>query len=452
MTYRYRVATVFLLGFFIDCINIFMPTVALPTVTDAFAVGSAASAWVGNAYMLGLTLVIPLSTWLAGRWGARRVLAVSMLAFAVSAWGCGQAASFAALVSWRLAQGMAGGLLIPVGQALTFDLFQGPERARVSTLVMAVALLAPALAPSLGGLIVDRYSWPWVFHANLPLALLTALLAWAWIAKTPGNLQPRPDFKGLLLVSGALACLLLGLSLYGADHGPLVSLASLVAGVACALRYHRHYRRAGQGVIELALLGSVRLRVSMLVYHAIPGVFTGVNLLNIFYLQQVLHLSAQASGLYLVVYAAGACIAMLAAGRLYNRVGACRLLLLGMGLHSLGIALLVLVDSPMHSPLLIAAYGLMGVGGGMGANAAQTTALLDFSGERMQQASVLWNVNRQMAFSLGATWLLMLFNLWPAGTDVLRAYHLTFALAAVLGLLPALCLRALALEHPRHAR
>lgn len=189
MTYRYRVATVFLFGFFIDCINIFMPAVALPRISSDFAVGSAASAWVANAYMLGLTLVIPLSTWLAGRCGARQVLATSMLAFAISAWGCGQASSFAALVAWRLAQGMAGGLLIPLGQALTFNLFQGAERARVSTLVMAVALLAPALSPSVGGLIVDRYSWPWVFHANLPLALLTAALAWAWIGRrpVPGN-------------------------------------------------------------------------------------------------------------------------------------------------------------------------------------------------------------------------------------------------------------------------
>ncbi|TFF39410.1 MFS transporter [Pseudomonas sp. RIT623] len=452
MTYRYRVATVFLLGFFIDCINMFMPAIALPTITGQFAVASAASAWVGNAYMLGLTLVIPLSTWLSARWGPRRVLAASMLAFALSAWGCGQASSFAALIAWRLAQGMAGGLLIPVGQALTFNLFQGPQRARVSTLVMAVALLAPALSPSIGGLIVDRYSWPWVFHANLPFALLTAALAWAWIAEAPGNRQPRPDFKGLLLVSGALACLLSGMSLYGAGHGSLVLLASLAAGLACALLYRAHYRHAGHGIVELTLLASARLRVAMLVYHAIPGVFTGVNLLNIFYLQQVLHLSAHATGLYMILYAAGAFIAMLAVGRLYNRVGARRLLLLGMLVHSLGIALLARVDSAAHNPLLIAAYGLMGLGGGMGANAAQTTALLDFNGERMQQASVLWNLNRQMAFSLGATLLLMLFNLWPEGTDAPQAYHLTFALAALLGLVPIMRLRALPLEPPCHAR
>lgn len=451
MTYRYRVATVFLMGFFIDCINIFMPAVALPRITDEFAVANTSSAWVGNAYMLGLTLVIPLSTWLVGRSGARRLLSASMLAFAVATWGCGAATSFAGLIAWRLAQGLAGGLLIPVGQALTFNLFQGHERARVSTLVMAVALIAPALAPTLGGLIVDRHGWPWVFHSNIPLALLAAALAWAWVREAPHTQQPRPDFYGLLLVSGALACLLLGMSLYGAGHGATLALACLALGLLCALLYRAHYRRSAQGVVELKLLASARLRVSMLVYHAIPGVFTGVNLLNIFYLQQVLQLSAQASGLFMVVYAACAFAAMLLVGRAYNRLGARRLLLLGMLVHSLGIALLAMVTSARDTYWLIAAYGLMGIGGGMGANTAQTTALLDFSNTQLQQASVLWNINRQMAFSIGATLLLMLFNLLPGDTDITPTYHLTFVLAALLGLAPLACLRALPQELPRHA-
>ena len=213
MTYRYRLATVFLMGFFIDCINIFMPAVALPTIAAEFHVGISAGAWVANAYMLGLTLAIPLAPWLADRWGARGLMAGSMLAFAVAAWACGEAGSFGQLVGWRFIQGMAGGLVIPVGQALAFNRFQGPERARVSTLVMAVALIAPALSPWLGGLIVDHGSWRWVFHSNIALALAAAGLAWLWVRDAPATARQRPDLKGLVLVSAALAAWLLGMSL-----------------------------------------------------------------------------------------------------------------------------------------------------------------------------------------------------------------------------------------------
>lgn len=451
MTFRYRVAAVFLTGFFIDCVNIFMPAVALPRISAELAVSAASSAWVSNAYILGLTLVMPLSTWLAGRWGARALLTLSMLVFALAAWGCGQADSFAALVAWRFVQGLAGGLLIPVGQALTFNLFQGAERTRVSTLVMAVALLAPALSPSLGGMIVDHGRWPWVFQASVPLALLAAAMACCWLGATPRLARPRPDLKGLVLVAGALACLLLGLSAYGAGYSAGVALAWLAAGLICGLGYRAHYKRTGHGVLELSLLASARLRVAMLVYQAVPGVFTGVNLLNLFYLQEELHLSAGASGLCMLVYAGGAFAAMLLGGRAFNRVGARRLLLLALLLHSLGIALLVQVDSALDSLLLIAAYGLMGCGGGLAANTAQTTALLDFEGERTQQASVLWNINRQMAFSVGAALFLMLFNLLHQHLDTARAYHLTFALAALCGLLPVLRLTTLPKEHTCHA-
>ena len=218
MTYRYRLAAVFLMGFFVDCINIFMPAIALPTIAAEFHVGVSAGAWVANAYMLGLTLAIPVSTWLAGRWGARRLMAGSMLAFALAVWACGLAGTFGQLIGWRFVQGMAGGLMIPVGQAAAFNLFQGPERARISTLVMAVALIAPALSPWLGGLIVDHGSWRWIFHSNIPLALAAAALAWGWVRDTPSERPPRPDLKGLALISIALASLLTGMSLYGAGR------------------------------------------------------------------------------------------------------------------------------------------------------------------------------------------------------------------------------------------
>ncbi len=456
MTYRYRLATVFLMGFFVDCINIFMPAVALPTIAAEFHVGISAGAWVANAYMLGLTLAIPLAPWLADRWGARGLMAGSMLAFALAAWACGEAGSFGQLVGWRFIQGMAGGLVIPVGQALAFNRFQGPERARVSTLVMAVALIAPALSPWLGGLIVDHGSWRWVFHSNIALALAAAGLAWLWVRDAPATARQRPDLKGLVLVSAALAAWLLGMSLYGAGQGSGQGLAlawlGMAAGLAFTVLYALHARKTAHPIVELQLLKSPRLRMSVAVYHAIPGVFTGVNLLNIFYLQDMLHLSAQATGRFMMVYAGGALVSMLVGGRLYNRAGARPLFIASMVLHSLGIAALAAVAGPADPWLLAGAYGLMGLGGGLGANTAQTTALLDFDGRQTQQASVIWNLNRQMAFSVGAAFFLMVFNMLATRLDAGRAYHITFLIASLAGLVPLLQLRSLHTLKDHHAR
>lgn len=438
MSYRYKVASIFLLGFFIDCINIFMSAVALPSLSATLQVSSASVAWVANAYILGLTLIIALSTWLAARFGSREILTASMLVFSGSVWLCGQADSFHELVIWRFVQGIGGGLLIPVGQALTFNLFHGEQRAKISTLIMAVALIAPAMSPTVGGLIVDISSWRGVFYSTLPFSLLAAGLSWWWIREgKPAELQ-RPDIKGLLLVSAVLASLLMGMSLYGGDYPPLAALGFVIAGLTFIALYLLHYRRCSNAIIDLSLLRSRKLSTSIFIYYAIPGVFTGVNLMSIFFLQNTLHFSARLTGMFMILYAIGAFIAMILCGRVYNRIGARRLFTLGMLLHSAGIATLVLVNAPTDLWLIMIAYSLMGIGGGIGANTAQTTSLMDFTGGDTHKASVIWNINRQMSFSLGAALFLMIFNvlLPPLGTT--PAYQATFAIAALVGLLPLL--------------
>lgn len=436
MDYRYRIASIFLLGFFIDCINIFMSAVALPSLAASLGVSTPSVAWVANAYILGLTLIIPLSTWLAARFGGRGILTTSMLVFSMATWLCGQADSFPELVIWRFVQGVGGGLLIPVGQALTFNLFQGEQRAKISTLVMAVALIAPAISPTVGGVIVDSRSWRWVFYSNIPLSLIAAGMAWLWIKEGHPGSQSRPDILGLLLVSAALASLLTGMSLYGGEGPAMAAIACIAAGLMFVALYWRHYRRTDEAILDLSLLKSPRLGTSILIYYAIPGVFTGVNLISIFFLQNTLQFSARQSGMFMILYATGAFIAMLGCGRAYNRVGAKRLFSLGMLLHSAGIASLMTVNTATDLWLIVIAYSLMGIGGGIGANTAQTTALMDFKGSDTHKASVIWNINRQLSFSVGAALFLMIDNLLLKQLDPTPAYHATFAIAALAGLLP----------------
>lgn len=302
----------------------------------------------------------------------------------------------------------------------------------------------------MGGLIVDHASWRWVFHANIPLALAAAVLSWLWVRGTPSRAQCRPDLKGLLLISAALTSALTGMSLYGAGQGTMPALGWLASAVVLAALYARHYRTVGNAIVDLRLLGSRRLTMSIWIYYAIPGVFTGVNLLNIFYLQDTLHMSAERTGMFMMVYGSGALGAILMCGKLYNRVGARVLFFLGMLMHSLGIATLAAVNAVQDVQVLVIAYALMGMGGGIGANTAQTTALLDFEGEDTHKASVLWNINRQMAFSVGAALLLMLFNLFLNRLTATGAYHLTFAVAAMVGLTPIFQLRTLRTEKPSH--
>ncbi|EDU60688.1 MFS transporter [Providencia stuartii] len=434
MSYRYKIATVFLIGFFIDCINIFMSAIALPDIASAFSTSQSMVAWVANSYILGLVLIMPLSLWLAGQLGNQKLLSISMLLFSVSVLLCGLSHSIYSLVVWRFIQGVAGGLLIPVGQALVFELFPGKERHRISTLIMVVALTAPAFSPAVGGMIIDSLSWRWVFYANLPFSLFAAILAWWWVNNDGRQQREKPDVIGLIMVSFSLLFLLLSFSFYNDYHSLVLAVSSFLFSAFILVLYLQYAKKCSAPILNFQLLVNSNLRNAFIVYYAVPGVFTGVNLLNIFNLQSNLHFSAAQTGMFMLLYAAGALLSMLSGGYLYHHVGKKTLFFAGMTTHSLGIMLLFWVSSYSDLPLLIAAYLLMGAGGGLCTNTAQISALIDFSGKDLLQGSVLWNINRQVSFSVGTVVLVSIFSVVTVQNDLLR-YQYTFMIAAVVGLL-----------------
>ncbi|CRL65249.1 MFS transporter [Proteus vulgaris] len=436
MTYRYQIAAIFLLGFFIDCINIFMSAIALPALADDMQISIVSVTWVSNSYILGLTLIIPLSHWLSQRFGIRALMVTSMLMFSLSVALVGSSDSFSELILWRFIQGVSGGLLIPIGQALTFQYFQGHERSKISTIIMAIALIAPAISPTLGGFIVDMASWRWVFYSNIPFSLLTAFLAFIWVKEPLPKENTTPDIKGIILISLLIVSGLFALSAYGEYHSTLLALVIAVLSVCFAVLYYYHYRRHTSPVINLALLKNRNLSISIFIYYCIPGVFTGVNILAIFYLQQYLKFTAQGTGVFMLLYALGAFISMTISGVLYNKLGMKRLFVFALLLYSAGIALLIFVNSNTDILLLIIAYLVIGIGGGIGANTAQTTALYDFNSQKLVQASVIWNINRQVVFSVGATVVAMLFNIFSLFCLPQTAYNMTFLICALIGILP----------------
>ncbi len=159
----------------------FIASVAFPAMAESLHASVSALAWVSNGYIAGLTVAILFSALLTRFIGARRLFMLSLLLFSAAGLAAGFASSLGSLIAWRVVQGLGGGLLIPVGQALAWQQFKPHERAKISSAVMLVALLAPACSPAVGGLLVELLGWRWIFFVTLPLALLTLLLAGCWL-------------------------------------------------------------------------------------------------------------------------------------------------------------------------------------------------------------------------------------------------------------------------------
>ncbi|PAA27881.1 MFS transporter [Pseudomonas fragi] len=389
MAYRNKIALVYLLGFALDLVNMFAAAIAYPAISQELQASVTQMAWVGNAYMLGLTLIILPSVWLAAVFGEKRLIMASLLMFSVASWCVAQSTTIEALIGWRLLQGLAGGLLIPVGQALVYRHFPVRERARLTSVILLVALLVPALSPAVGGWVVQAGSWRWVFYANLPLALLALLLAACWLAS-----QPRPASR------------------------PALS-----------------YQRVAAGARNMAsLLKSPLLRVAMLTYLFIPGIFIGTQLVSILYLHQ-LGLSPAQTGALMLPWALASALGISLSRYQFNRLGPKPLLVLGMTAQALGIGLLTRIDAP-DTWLPIALYGLMGFGGSLCSSTAQNTAFIDITPEHMGHASALWNINRQLSFLLGPALMMALYGALTSITSTPHAFALCFAIGCALTLVP----------------
>ena len=393
MAYRTKIAAVYLLSFALDLVNMFAVSIAYPQIGVDLQASVSQLAWIGNAYMLGLTLIILPSVWLAAVVGEKRLLLISLGVFTAATWGVAQATSIETLIGWRLLQGLGGGLLIPVGQAMVYREFRPHERARLTSVILLVALMVPALSPVLGGWVVEATSWRWVFYANLPLALIALILTQCWVRPVTQSARPAP-----------------------------VRLATLAH-----------------------LLKSPLLRVAMLTYLCIPGIFMGTQLVSILYVHQLGYGPAQ-TGALMLPWALASALGIALSRYRFNRWGPKPLLLAGMSAQALGIALLIqLQDGPLWLP--IALYALMGLGGSLCSSTAQNTAFIDVPADHMAPASALWNLNRQLSFLLGPALMMGLFSALSSITSTSHAFALCFAIGAGMTLVPLI--PALRLNTPR---
>lgn len=442
MNYRTRVAVVYLLGFFVDLINMFIANVAYPGIARHFQAPVSALAWVSTGYILGLTLVIPLSRWLTARFGARRIFIVSVVIFMLASLGAGTAGSLMSLIVWRIVQGLGGGLLIPVGQTLTYSLFRSHERARLSAMIMLVGLLAPALSPAFGGMIVDSFSWRWVFVASLPLAMLTWILALFWLrdeeVKEPAG---RFELSGFLLAGAALALVLPGLTLLGETGDVATGVVLLLCGLILMTIFVRKSLQQSRPLLELTLIKDPLLRTAMLIYQCIPGIFTGISLIAMLYLQQELHFSAAQAGGLMVPWSLASFVAISVTGKMFNRAGPRALFIPGCLIQGMGIGFLAALSVTQQPWLAVTAFSLMGFGSSLCSSTAQSCAFLQVRQNALADASALWNINRQLSFCLGVTVVSVMLNVLQVYIPQ-HAYRLSFIIAAVSVLLPVmLCLK-----------
>ncbi|MFI9451955.1 DHA2 family efflux MFS transporter permease subunit [Amycolatopsis sp. NPDC052450] len=360
-----RIAAVIALGGLMAVLDTTIVAVALPRFMTTFSASLTTIQWIATAYALGMVAAMPLAATFAQRWGARRVYLVALLVFAAASAAAGAAGDLGWLIAARAVQGLAGGLINPLGMTIGFGAVAPERRSRMTTITGLPLLIGPILGPMLGGLLLDSLSWRALFFITVPPALLGVAGVLRWVpADTPSEERAPIDFAGgLLLVPGVVAVA------YGFSEetvGMNVRAAIVAAGVALMAVFIRRSWRHHAPLLNVRLLRDRTFGRNTAVLILYAGPYFGSMLLMPAYIQVMRGDSAMISALMMVPGTIGMGLTIQFAARVLERFGPRIVVGSGLSLAIISTALTILVLTPDTPYPVLAILGVL-QGAGTGA-------------------------------------------------------------------------------------
>ena len=399
---RYFVTLIVAVALFMETMDSTVIATSLPAIAADLGEDPIALKLALTSYLLSLAVFIPLSGWMADKFGARTVFRAAIVVFTVGSAACGFAQGLADFVLFRVIQGMGGAMMVPVGRLVILRSIPKSELISALAWLTVPALMGPVIGPPLGGFIATFASWRWIFWINIPVGILGVILATRYIENIREDDVPPLDVKGFILSGIGLSGLAFGFTSIGQGLFPThVVLALLAAGViGCAL-YVRHARIAPAPLLDLGLLKVKTFFVSVVggfVYRI--GIGAMPFLLPLFF-QLGFGMSAFQSGLLTFVSAIGAIAMKTTAAPIIRRYGFKRVLVVNALISSLFLAVIALfTPATPHAVIL----GLLLVGGffkSLQFTSINTIAYADIDNRAMSRATSFASVAQQLSLSAG---------------------------------------------------
>ncbi len=398
-----RIGIVVVLGTIMSILDTTIVAVALHTLSHDFNVDLSTIQWVTTGYLLALAIVIPVSGWAVHRLGAKPVYITSLALFVVGSTLCGFAWSASSLILFRVIQGLGGGMIMPVGQAIMARA-AGPQRmGRVMGIIGVPQLLGPILGPVIGGIIVSNTTWRLIFFVNVPIGILAIFLAQTFLPASTKDNDHRFDLTGFLLLSPGLALIVYGLSEVGTTGSFSGSTVwgTLIGGlVLCALFVLRSLR-APEPLIDMRLFKDRTFSMAAIGIFLVGATLYGTMFLLPFYYQLVRGDSAWQAGLLMAPQGIGAALIMRYAGNRSDRLGPRHVAPYGVLLLALGTLAYTQVGASTNEWWLAAALFVRGVGLGFCMMPIFAASYRNLTHKDVPKATSATNIIRQVGGSLG---------------------------------------------------
>ncbi|HKP75012.1 MAG TPA: DHA2 family efflux MFS transporter permease subunit [Longimicrobiaceae bacterium] len=426
--HRYLIAFAVVTAALMQVIDSSIVNVALPHMMGNLGASLDEIAWVTTGYILANVIVIPLTGWLGAFFGRKRYFVGSIVLFTLSSFFCGSAHSLGALIFWRVAQGVGGGALMVVSQAVLLEAFPRRQAGTAMALFGLGVMVGPTVGPTLGGWLTDNYGWPWIFFINLPVGVLAAFLIASYVHDPDYQRKPPSvDAVGIALLAVSVGSLQ-----YLLEHGqredwfdsPLIVALAVIGVLGGAVLVWRELT-VRHPVIDFRVLRYRPMWVGTLLGIVMGvGLYASVFTLPVF-LQGNLHMTAQQTGVLMLPGALATAVSMAMAGRLTERMDARILVAAGAGLFAVSMVMLSRITSQSGGGDFFWPLIWRGLGLGLMFVPLTTITLAPLHAEEMPQGAGLYNFFRQLGGSFGIAAIATLLTRYTAQFKAVLAEHVT---------------------------
>lgn len=406
---------------------------ALPSIADALGEPAVALHSAITVYLLSIGVFLPISGWLADRFGARLVFCSAIGLFTFASLLCAASNSLPMLIAARALQGFGGALMLPTARLILVRSVPREELVSAMVLMSMPSLVGPAIGPLFGGFITEISSWRWIFWINLPVGIAAIILTLRFIDKVPVIARTSFDFRGFILSGAGIGALIFGLDSFARDldpHGLVLS----IGGLAALGLYVFHARRSEDPILDLRLFRHPTFRSSLTGGSLFRISFGALPFMLPLLMQEIFGYTPLQSGAITFVSTIGAFGMRTVTKRILRKLGFRTVLLWNALFASASMALCATFTESTAPAIMVIVILLGGVFRALQFTALTTLSFAETDDNEASHATSLTQMSQRIAQSVGVAASAVLLQFYSGGSDVLTnfAFSVSFIVIALI--------------------
>ncbi|HWT77109.1 MAG TPA: MDR family MFS transporter [Mobilitalea sp.] len=400
-----------LIGSFVSVLNQTILSTALPHLMSYYNITASTVQWVTTSFMLTNAIMIPLTALLLEKFSTKKLFMLAMLIFGIGTMICAFSADFRMLLIGRIVQAIGAGIIMPLINTVLLLIFPPEKRGSAMGLYGLVVSFAPAIGPTLAGLIIDKLNWHYLFYLLIPIVILDLIFVFYFMKDIIAPKNPKIDVLSILLSTFGFGLMLYGLSSAGNKGWTDISvITSIIIGLIISVLFVWRQLKMEHPMLELGVFRSSTFTLTTIIGSILNIATAGAGIIVPIFLQSVLGKSAFTSGLVLLPGALILAVMMLVSGRLFDKYGAKKLAIPGLILLIVSSIPFTKLQSDTSVAYISFIYAFRYIGISLVIMPLQTAGMNDLPNKLLAHASAAVNMSKQVAGSLGSAVLITIMS------------------------------------------